>query len=143
MSFKQIFIVLLFTVSMHTLNAKEMVDIVFNETKNTKDEEIKVIISNSKAINTLIKTVNNELNLKINISVVFGINDGPFYNEKTKIIQIPYSFYTETFNLFKKADYVKTGISLEDATIDVLMHTILHELTHALISIYNTFNLLS
>jgi hypothetical protein len=58
-------------------------------------------------------------------------------NEKTKRIQIPYSFYTQTFNLFKTADYVKTGISEDEATIDVLMHTILHEFTHAIISIYN------
>jgi hypothetical protein len=132
-----ILIVLLFSTFTSTLFSNSDIKISFLKTKNNSELQIKKIIQNSNSLDILLNTLNKEFKFKENILIEFGENDGPLYDNETNKILIPYHFYEETYNIFKKVNYHKTGISIEEASIDVLMQTILHELAHAFIENYN------
>ncbi len=134
---KSIFIILFSLLITSTAFSNNNIKISFSETSNYYEKQIKKTIENSDSINILLDTLNKKFYIKKKVIIEIGKNDGPLYNNETNKILIPYSFYQETYNIFKEVDYDKTGISKKDATIDVLMQTILHELAHALIEIYN------
>lgn len=120
-----------------TLYSNNDIKINFLKTNNYRENQVKELIKNSNSLNILLNTLNKEFKFEKKIIIEIGQNDGPLYDNKLNKIFIPYSFYEETYNTFKKIDYDKTGISIEEATIDVLMQTILHELAHAIIEIHN------
>lgn len=120
-----------------TLCAKDKIKIEFLKGNTFNEEKIKKQLENSFFLDTFIATLNNKFKLEKTVLIEIGSNDGPLYENHTNKILIPYSFYTNTFNTFKKVQYNKTGISIENASIDVLIQTILHELAHAFIDIYN------
>ena len=134
---KLIFIMLLSLSIIIPASSNNDIKINFLKTANYDEELIKKTIENSNSLAILLNTLNKEFDFKNKIIIEIGDNNGPLYSRKTNKILIPYSFYQEIYNMFKKVDNYKRGISSKEATIDVLMQTILHELAHALIEIYN------
>ena len=67
---------------------------------------------------------------------MFGGEDGPLYDPEINKILIPYTFIDEVKQRFVKARYSETGVTPDEATNDALMHTLFHELGHALIEMY-------
>lgn len=77
--------------------------------------------------------VNDLFKLPSNLFIFFGAKDGPLFNSATNTISIPYRFITLVENYFIGSDYLDSEISPNQATSDVLIHTLFHELAHALI----------
>jgi len=71
------------------------------------------------------------------LTLIYGGDDGPLYDNLENTIYIPYGFIQEIKERFVDADYPDSGISLKDAVMDVVIHTILHEVAHALINSYD------
>ncbi len=68
------------------------------------------------------------------LTVQYGESEGPLYNPDNHTIYIPYAFYLEALNYFKKNGYAeKYGRSAKDGALDTLLHTLLHEIGHAYI----------
>lgn len=85
----------------------------------------------------LFQSVTNDiLEISPELTVRFGYEDGPLYDPTENQIHIPYDFITEVQQRFDKAEYQQSGVSIDEATQDALLHTLFHELAHALINIY-------
>jgi len=82
--------------------------------------------------------INTRLLLRYPLEIVFGGEDGPLYDPQTKQIFIPYSFLEEVETRFEQAGYSieETGITPAQATTDALIHTIFHEIGHALVEMF-------
>ncbi|QUM79698.1 hypothetical protein HWV01_04905 [Moritella sp. 5] len=76
------------------------------------------------------------------LTIVFGANDGPLYDPTRNYILIPYTFLDEVEQRFKAVNYVGDNQgnanpeNLVQVVMDVLIHTLFHELAHALITTY-------
>jgi hypothetical protein len=123
-------------------------------TLSSSKEDYKVLISYQKpsttqdkaTLNLLKKEAINEIAIEIineiffipkSINIKYGGADGPEYDSETHQVLIPYPFIQEIKQRFIKDKYTESGLSIEEATMDVVTHTILHELAHALINIYD------
>ncbi len=89
------------------------------------DEEVKFII----------QRINQILLIPENVVFLFGAEDGPLYDPLLKQIWMPDDFTYEVIERFEQANYVENEQELFDVTVDVIEHTLYHELGHALIDI--------
>ena len=80
--------------------------------------------------------INENFRLQEDLEFVFGAEDGPLYDPGINKIWIPYAFIEEVKERFVAANYAQSGVSADDATMDSLLHTLFHELAHALIYRY-------
>lgn len=83
----------------------------------------------------VIERMNNYLIVPEDVTFVFGADDGPLYDPETHEILMPDEFTIEVMQRFKDASYVQTTEELFNVTIDVIEHTLYHELGHALIEL--------
>ena len=90
----------------------------------------------SGAVDTAVLFINEHFKLNQAVVISFGGNDGPLFDAQSNSIMIPYTFIDEVRHRFEQANYDKTGVTPEQATEDALLHTIFHELAHALIYMY-------
>ncbi len=98
---------------------------------------IKKELKASNTVNLIVSFINDNFQLPEKLTLFFGSADGPLYDGQQNKIEVPFEFITEITNRFSKEKYAeKTGITLEEARDDVLMYTLLHELAHAFISMY-------
>lgn len=95
------------------------------------------LLQASEVVQVFTELVDSEFKLKYPIKVRFGADDGPLYDPESHELMIPYGFLEEAQQRFAKAKYEKTGVSVEDATLDAVQHTLFHELAHALIAMYD------
>ena len=122
-----------------------------NRTSNSTDNNVRIrynkpataelsgIASQLKAnsvISDVIALINEQFSLPEPLAIVFGAADGPLYDYDANEILIPYTFLEQVANRFKAADYANPDISIAEATNDALVHTLFHELAHALIAIH-------
>ncbi len=138
-------ILLLIFISFNTLNAKtiekSLLKVDFLPTKSM--QQIKDDLAQNTSISSLVSFINHEFKISpkggINVKFIDNQKDtGPYADIKNKTIFIPYQFIFQTNQLFKKSNYKKqTGIDSKMATNDALLHTILHEITHLMIYVYD------
>ena len=106
----------------------------FDPIENNSDRSVKQIAETS--FDLFQSTTNELLETTPDVTVRFGYEDGPLYNPNENQIHIPYDFITEVQHRFDKAKYQQSGVSIDEASQDALLHTLFHELAHALINIY-------
>jgi len=107
---------------------------VFQPLQQSSDAPLQTIAQQSFV---LFQTAANEqLTISPDVKVIFGYADGPLYDPANHQIHIPYAFIAEAKARFEAADYAESGISAAQASQDALLHTLFHELAHALINIY-------
>lgn len=84
----------------------------------------------------------NDLNcLPRDVVIRFGTQEGPQYapalRGRPAEIHFPYAFVTELQNLFARNGYADSPQALEQATLDAVLHTLFHEIGHAIIDMLN------
>lgn len=121
----------------NTAFAEYKVNVTFEPATNLVEQAIRKDLVESDGIKAVTELINDTLALKHPIDIIFGTGDGPLYDGETKEILIPYLFLTEVQTRFRAVKYDETGVSIEDATMDALMHTLFHELGHALIPMFD------
>ncbi len=115
-------------------NSNEAI-VVYSDPLNEDERLTQRKIKASGVVDTTIEFINETFALFGPLTFEFGGEDGPLYDGDSGQILIPYSFIQEVEQRFADTNYSETGISHEQATMDVLMHTLFHELAHALIHI--------
>lgn len=110
--------------------------VVFQKADNPVEKEILKTLKSDSSVDSVIGLINQTYKLPGELIFVFGGEDGPLYDGNANQIIIPYFFLEEVKSRFVKANYAETGVKVEDATMDALMHTMLHEFAHAIIFIY-------
>ncbi|GFM37624.1 hypothetical protein DSM19430T_23080 [Desulfovibrio psychrotolerans] len=84
----------------------------------------------------------NDLNcLPHDVVIRFGTQEGPQYapalHNRPAEIHFPYAFVIELQNLFARNGYTDSPQALEQATLDAVLHTLFHEIGHAIIDMLN------
>jgi len=100
---------------------------------NAQEVEIQRTFQSSEAIQSLISRINEDFRLTAPLNLTFGGEDGPLFDGEQNSIRIPYSFDAEVRERFNADNYDETGVSIEQAVEDAMLHTLLHEFGHALV----------
>ncbi|GLS82888.1 DUF4344 domain-containing metallopeptidase [Paraferrimonas haliotis] len=102
--------------------------------KTESDKRAQQVISESSNVEQAIRLLNENWQLKESLLVRLGGVDGPEYDPEQSLITIPYGFYAEVQQRF-----IDDGLNLNEArraALDALLHTVYHEMAHALIDRY-------
>lgn len=115
---------------------EKQVAIVYEQPASKQEADIAARLKASEALASAVSLINATFILPEQLDIVFGAEDGPLYDPQSHEILIPYAFLDEVKTRFSKAKYSETGVTPDEATIDALLHTLFHELAHALIAIH-------
>ena len=127
------FVLSFFTISSLAKNTAEF-DVKYQKAQSKTEQKIKAWLELSTEIELVHSLINQELKLNEPLTLVFGGSDGPLFDSGINKIIIPYEFILEVEERFKRAKYASnSGLSNKEAVMDALLHTIFHELAHALI----------
>lgn len=118
------------------VHARNQATLVFDKPVNAVETNILKKLKQAGDAAEVVNLVNQKLRLPKPLRIVFGGEEGPLYDPEINEILVPYTFITEVNNRFIKAKYSETGVTPDEATNDALMHTLFHELGHALIEMY-------
>jgi hypothetical protein len=116
--------------------AENQARLIYDRPTNQLEAGIEKEIKRSGDMEDVVAFINDLFWLPAPLKFKLGGKEGPLYDDKSNEILIPYTFIQEVRSRFRAANYSETGVSVEEATMDALTHTLFHELAHALISIY-------
>ncbi len=119
-----------------SIHARPHANLVFEKPSNAEEKTIMQALQKSGTAREVINLINQKLRLPKQLSIVFGGMEGPLYDPETNKILVPYGFIKEVNIRFVESKYAKTGVTPSEATDDALMHTLFHELGHALVNMY-------
>jgi len=117
--------------------AETRVEVVFKKPIDQVEKNIQKKLQSSDAITSVVNVINSNFRIPETLNIIFGGDDGPLYDPETNNIYMPYYFLEEVKKRFVKANYSETGVSINDATLDALMHTLFHEVAHAFIAMFD------
>jgi len=125
----------IFSISSASADNKAVViyDKPLHKSERVEEKEIR----DSGIAEAVVAFINEKFILSQPIQFIFGSDDGPLFDSQTNKVQIPYSFLREVKKRFKRAKYTQSGVSVLDASLDSVMHTLFHELAHALIYMHD------
>ncbi len=115
---------------------EEQARIVYEQPTTKLEADIADKLKTSDALASVVSLINETFILPEQLDIVFGADDGPLYDPQIHKIFIPYEFMDEVESRFTEAKYAETGVTPDEATSDALMHTLFHELAHALIDLH-------
>jgi hypothetical protein len=110
--------------------------ISYNSPADASEQELAQVLKSSGVVEDVVAFINQKIRLSEPLYFMIGGDEGPLYDPSLNKIFIPYRFVQEVEERFSAAKYSETGVSVADATLDSVMHTLFHELAHALISNY-------
>jgi len=103
---------------------------------DSAESTIRQQLQQSSELEALVELINQQFIFAESLTLVFGGDEGPLYGGDTREIRVPFQFVQEVEERFATADYQQNGISPQMAAMDALLHTLLHELAHAFIDLY-------
>ncbi len=122
--------------------AADNVIVRYLPTNDIKLQPIVKKLQSDSSIQDAITLMNEEFTFRQPLTIVFGANDGPLYDPTRNDILIPYTFLDEVEQRFNAVNYADDNQgnanpeNLIQAVMDVVIHTLFHELAHALIATY-------
>ena len=90
------------------------------------------VIEKNNSLKVLQQAVVSEFHLERKVVVRFGSEDGPLYDPESHTIEMPWTFFDDIRQLMLVNQYVAAE-EINIYVMDVIVHTLLHELGHALI----------
>ncbi len=109
---------------------------IYEPAMTPSDQQALSEIKRSGVVSEITRFVNNEFILPDNLHIRLGARRGPLFDNQYGEIDIPYSFITTTRESFAAAWPNKSKDEIFNATMDVLMHVLMHEMGHALLDLY-------
>jgi hypothetical protein len=131
-------IVLLFcsALAINLAHAQNQVSIIYQAPVDKIESRIEQQLKASNEISETLVLINNTFRLEAPLQIIFGGEEGPLFDGDSQQILIPYTFVKEVESRFVTAKYEDSGRSITTATMDAVMHTLFHDLAHALIFMY-------
>jgi len=99
------------------------------------DPEYPILNFVERESKVLVKRMNQIIRVPEDVSFIFGADDGPLYDSETHEILMPDDFTLDVMERFVNANYVEEENELFEVTMDVIEHTLYHELGHALVEL--------
>ncbi len=106
----------------------------FSEPTNADDVRMKALMQQPGGVLDMVDLFESLFRLKRPINLQIGAAEGPHYDSESEVITIPYHFAFDIEQRFlaqEESDSVEAG-EFDDVVLDVVMHTLFHELGHAL-----------
>ncbi|MHA2936752.1 DUF4344 domain-containing metallopeptidase [Vibrio sp. RC27] len=116
--------------------AKDMATTAYEKPSDRGETRIENKLRITGAAEEVTTFINQEIQLSRPLNFIFGGNEGPLYDSELNTVFIPYHFVQEVERRFSDDEYSKNGISVLDATMNAVIHTMFHEFGHALIYNY-------
>jgi hypothetical protein len=135
--YKLIVALLAIIICPQSISAEPRATLVYGKAGNTHDAGIRASLLESRIADDTVAFINDSFKLGKPLKFLFGADDGPGFDPQTFEILMPYDFVDEVQFRFESANYDKTGVSANQATMDAIVHTLFHELAHALIAMYD------
>lgn len=88
----------------------------------------------SDVLPNMLQFVNDTVPFAEPVTLRIGADDGPLFDPAINEIQVPVEFLEEIDHRFVKAGLATSNEQRDNAVIDVFMHTLLHEVAHAIIA---------
>lgn len=117
--------------------AEYKASVVFDDAADKEALLVRKSLESSAAITDVTAFLNEKFALTHALTIRLGGEDGPLYDPGANEIVVPYSFIEAIRQRFKADGYAKSGVSVDEAVVDALMHTLFHEIGHALVSMYD------
>lgn len=123
--------------------AADNVIVRYQQTADVKLQPIAKRLQSDPSIEDAIHLMNDEFRFPQPLTIVFGSDDGPLYDPAVNNILIPYTFLDDVEQRFNAVHYARDAkgkvdlVALNQALMDVVIHTLFHELAHALIATYD------
>lgn len=122
--------------------AADNVIVRYQQTNDAKLQSFAKKLQSDNSIQDAITLMNEQFIFPQPLTIVFGGNDGPLYDPARNDILIPYTFLDEVEQRFNAVNYASTdqdkasssSMTVTQAVMDVVIHTLFHELAHALIA---------
>ncbi len=126
---------LLATLPVPSVAARGTVSVMY-EPSGPEDADVVQIITENHIGDEVARIVNDLNVLPSDVIIRFGTEEGPQYAPAVNgpaEIHFPYAFVRELRRIFAQNGYASGLESLDQATLDVVQHTLFHELGHAII----------
>lgn len=108
------------------------------ETPGGEDEKnARAFIQEEGITRTVSKLFNDEFELRYQVSLFLGGDEGPSFDAAVDEIHVPYGFIFEIADRFERDSYSNTGVDIYDVTRDAYLHALVHEISHALFVMYD------
>ena len=106
----------------------------FLEPGDEDEARMKRLLEQEDGVPDMVALFNALFILKAPLTVKVGAEDGPYYEPGAEVITIPYAFALEIEQRFQEqGDPARVNLEeSDDLVLDVVMHTLFHELGHAL-----------
>jgi len=85
----------------------------------------------------MLQFINDSVPFAETVTLRMGADDGPLFDPQTNEIWVPIEFLTEIDERFVDANLATSVKQRDNAVEDVFMHTLLHEVAHAIIAQFN------
>ena len=103
------------------------------EPSDSGERHVASLLNDAALLSDFATFVNGTLLLPERLTLEFGGSDGPLYDPAKSQIVVPYEFVDYTQKLFRQGVEKIEQEELDAVSLDVLEHTLYHELGHALV----------
>lgn len=118
-------------------NAEDAVSFRYKAPESQKEAAIKGELEVLLPVDNVVRMLNDVFIMPRPLSIIIGGDEGPLYDMESNEILLPYRFINETKAFFTQHNYQETGVGVQDATMDVMLYVLLHQIAHAMISLYD------
>jgi hypothetical protein len=117
--------------------ASAQLQILYDTPRGNDEEEARNFIQDEGITGTVSSLLNDEFDLRHQLPLYLGGNEGPMFDESSGEIHMPYNFIYDIAERFERNSYSGTDVSIHDVVRDAYLHALLHEISHALFVMYD------
>jgi len=121
-------------VSPTSLLADQPLELKFTDAFKNSDAPLTQAVAASERIRDLQNLLDELFILEEKIVVIFGADDGPLFDPELSEIWMPESFINDIENRFDDAYELSGEVESLRVVEDVIQHTLIHEMAHALVA---------